>query len=153
MGIKLLVPPNAVCLGKVVNISIWPCLSGPFVPPEGYELASPVYLISPAFSFEQGVELTLHHFASLTTDSDCDSMVFVSSSTSPSAGESNLKYHFRVLGKGNFHKYSSTGTISLRHFCKIGVARKRCRLDQETEDDASRKTLKGESSSTPCLPI
>ncbi len=38
--------PNAVPHGKVVKVSIRPCLSGPFVPTEGYEVASPAYLIS-----------------------------------------------------------------------------------------------------------
>ncbi len=139
MGISLAIPPNAVPRGKVVKLSIWPCLSGPFVPPEGYELASPVYLISPAFSFEQDVELTLHHFASLTTDSDCDSMVFVSAKSSPSFMGERPEYQFRVMENGHFKRHSSIGTLSLRHFCKTAVARKRCRKGSDTGEVLMKK--------------
>lgn len=125
LGVKMVVPPNAVPEGEVVNITIWPCLNGPFVLPKGYELTSPVYLITPAFPFEKDVELTLQHFASLTTTDDCDHMTFVSASSSPTFRQSHPEYNFRAVKEGKFQMNSSSATISLRHFCMPAIAREK----------------------------
>ena len=140
LGVSLVIPPKAVPPGKTVTVRIWPCLSGPFISPDGYEFTSPVYLISPVFTFEKEVQLSLQHFASLTSDSECDRMVFMSASTSPSFRESNPEYHFHVFKRGHFTKDSSTATLSLKHFCQLATGRKRRREDGEAQAGSPKKS-------------
>ncbi len=117
LGIELVIPPDAVPRGRVANVMIWPCLSGPFVPPEGYELMSPVFLISSTLTSEKEVQLVLQHFAYLPTDSECSRMKFVSASSSPSLTDNCQKYHFQDPKQGEFQRESQIGTVSLKHFC------------------------------------
>ena len=49
IGVKFDIPPGAVPEGKELDLSVWPCVKGPFQLPIGYELASPIFLISPSF--------------------------------------------------------------------------------------------------------
>ena len=117
IGICLHFPPKAVPDGKVLHLSVWPCLSGPFVPPEGREFSSPVYLISPAFQFQEDVELSINHFENLRCQEDVASMSFATTLSSTEINKSNSVYMFESLEKGEFKVTSSVGTINLRHFC------------------------------------
>ncbi len=123
LGMELVIPPDAVPPGRVANVMIWPCLSGPFVPPEGYELMSPVFLISSTFKLEKEVQLTLQHFASLPTSDECNHMRFVSASSLPSVTDNCQKYHFRDPKQGEFQKDSQIGTVSLEHFSLNSVVK------------------------------
>ncbi len=144
LGVSVIIPRNAVPHDHTVIIKVWPCLRGPFVPPEGYEFTSPVYLISPQFNFEKEVLLRLHHFAALSTD--CSRMVFVSAPSSPTFSGSNPQYLFRVFKKGQFESDSSIGSVSLMHFCFLATSRKRQREDENME--VASKRFKGVSSLT-----
>jgi hypothetical protein len=118
IGIGFDIPPSAVPVGRQLDLSVWPCAAGPFLLPEGYEMASPVFLVSPSFEFSCDITMTMHHFCSMETESDCESMVFLSSPTTPSEGKfPDPEYRFRVLNKGTFHPQEDYGHVSLKHFC------------------------------------
>ena len=95
-GVTLSIPPGAVT--RDVDIFIWPCLSGPFLLPDGYELASPPYLIYPHIEFEKEVELKLEHFMNLESKEDCEEMTFISASK-PVYDSGCTKYEFSVFRK------------------------------------------------------
>ena len=122
-GISINIPPGAIPKGEIVHMKVWPCLQGPFVMPEGYELVSPVYHISPEFDFKEEVEVHVTHFAVLQSEEDCDAMTFVTAQLMLRSENSYPEYHFRDLKKGRFDKNSRTGTVTLNHFCKLAVAR------------------------------
>ena len=49
IGIEINIPAGAVSEEMTLELRVHQCLSGPFVLPAGYQLASPVYLISPVW--------------------------------------------------------------------------------------------------------
>ena len=130
IGMSLCIPRKAVPDCKMLYLEVWPCLSGPFVPPEGREFSSPVYLISPAFQFQENVELSIDHFESLLYEEDVASMSFATSPITPEICKSRPTYPFKLLEKGEFKIKSATGVIRLRHFCFSAATR-------EGQDDAS----------------
>lgn len=133
IGIQIDVPPGAVPKGKNLQLQVRPCLSGPFVLPKGYELASPVYLITPAFEFLKDVRLSIAHFVGLENSSDCDCMTIISSPSSPMYTP-NPKYKFKLMKGGDFKKEANYGIISLKHFCLTGAAKqKNISSDTETQ--------------------
>ncbi len=123
IGVYIDVPPGAVPKGKSLELKVRPCLSGPFFPPKGYQLASPVYLITPAFDFLKKVRLSIAHYAAVDSSSDCEYMTFVSSSSSPKYAP-YAKYEFKALSGGLFQKKNHHGVIFLKHFCHTAVAQK-----------------------------
>ena len=139
------IPPGAVPEGKELELTVWPCSDGPFHLPEDYELASPVFLVSPSFEFSCEINLTMYHFSNLENEEDCERMVFLSSPTTPNmklAGEKPA-YQFRVLGKGVFKPHRKYGQISLTHFCKFGAGRRKRKKQPSYQDNPPSKQLKG----------
>ena len=123
IGIEINIPTGAVSEGKTLELRVRPCLSGPFVLPARYQLASPMYLVSPEFDFEKEVTLKIDHFAGLDSSSDCQRMTFISSSSTQSQSHSQSpKYHFKVMKGGVFKKKEHHGIIHLKHFCLTGLA-------------------------------
>ena len=129
IGIEFVIPPEAVPKGKQLELSVWPCVTTPFQFPEGYDAASPVYLITPSFEFSCNVTLKMYHFCATDTAEDCKSMTFL---TSPATLHSREKkqqpqYQFKVLDKGVFNPGEEYGSVSLKHFClsAVGVKRKK----------------------------
>ena len=136
IGVKFDIPPGAVPEGKELDLSVWPCVKGPFQLPIGYELASPVFLISPSFQFSSSITLTMGHFSNLTTEEDCQRMVFLSAPTNPYVRETDNShwYQFRIFRKGVFSPHHEYGQVSLTHFCyaTIGCKRKEPSPDSES---------------------
>ena len=116
---------------------MWPCLSGPFFPPKGYQLVSPVYLITPAFDFLKEVRLSIAHYAAVDSSSDCDSMTFISSSSSPKYAP-HAKYEFKTLSGSLFQRKEHHGVIFLKHFCNTAIAQQ----TSASGDTASQKEAK-----------
>ena len=126
IGIEFMIPPGAVPQGKELDLSVRPCTAGPFQLPEGYELASPFYLITPSFQFSCAITVTMYHYCVVETEEDSDSMAFLSSPTTPHRGDGHTPhYQFRVLGKGMFKSSETYGYISLKHFCTLASGTKR----------------------------
>ena len=139
------IPPGAVPEGKKLELTVWPCSDGPFHLPEDYELASPVFLVSPSFEFSREINLTMYHFSNLEMEEDCERMVFLSSPTTPNmklAGEKPA-YQFRVLGKGVFKPHRNYGQISLTHFCNVGAGRHKRKNQSSNPNSPPSKQLKG----------
>ena len=136
IGFQVHIPPGAVPKGKDISLRVRPCLSGPFQLPKNHQLASPVYLITPAFEFVKEVRLSIAHFARLDSNSDCDSMTFVTSSSKPTY-DPQAKYVFKALSGGIFKKKEHYGMISLKHFCLTGAAKHaNATTDSETQSEA-----------------
>lgn len=127
IGVVIDIPPGAVSEQAIIDVSVRPCLSGPFEIPNGIDLASPLHLIGPAFKFTQEIKLSLQHFIDLKTPEDCNEMTFLSASSTPSYTGSAPTYLLRELKfqKGIFSVGSQVATIFLKHFCIMGVGRKR----------------------------
>ena len=121
IGLALTIPPGAVPKGKEFNLCIRPCLSGPFVLPDGYQMSSPAYLISPAAEFQKDVEVVVDHFMKLTSKEDCDEMKFISAPCKPH-DDCGPKYKFRFLKGGVFGIGNIKASIKLNHFCIVSVA-------------------------------
>ena len=123
IGIKAEIPAGAVPEGEVLELRVRPCLSGPFILPEGHQLASPVYLIRPAFDFVNAVRLSIAHFVGLDSSSDCDRMTFITSSSSPTHGP-QPKYEFKLMKGGIFREREDHGVIYLKHRCLLASAKR-----------------------------
>ena len=137
IGIELHIPPGAIPEGETLELRVRPCLSGPFVPPEGYDLACPVYHISPAFHFLCDVQVTMYHCCHLETLEHCQLMTFMSSSSRPSYNGHHPLYQFKTLSTAKFEPSCVYGSLSLKHFCNttIGVKRQRSDSDAPAEED------------------
>ena len=128
MSVSLEVPPKAVPEGREMQLTLWPCLYGPFSLPEGFELASPVYVAhatsaqGEASAFETDVKVVVKHFMQIEDDKDSENMIFVSAKLQFQSPCDYLtpKYHFKKLKGGCFEK--TQGFIMLRHFCEFAIA-------------------------------
>ena len=126
IGIEFDIPSEAVPKDRQLDFSVWPCSAGPFQLPEDYELASPVFLVSPSFQFSCNITLKIYHFYDLKTKEDCDDMVFLSSpSTLSEIDNQKPVYLFKVLGKGMFEPSEDYGQVKLKHFCLCAVGKHR----------------------------
>ncbi len=140
IGIAFSIPPGAVPDDKLLQLTVRPCLTGPFEPPVGYELMSPTFIVSPAFDFVKDIQMIVYHFGVLESVDDCERMTFLSAPTTPVYEGSQPQYKFKPLRGGVFQRNQHLGTISLRHFCEIAAAqsnRKRP-LTPDKEDEAKR---------------
>ena len=147
IGVKFDIPPGAVPKGKELDLSVWPCIKGPFQLPIGYELASPVFLISPSFQFSSSITLTMGHFSNLATEEDCQRMVFLSAPTTPFVRETDNShwYQFRILRKGVFSPRNEYAQVSLTHFCFASIGRKIKRLFHYSSEDLPSDPQRGET--------
>lgn len=115
-GISLSISRGAVPPEKIQEISIRPCLSGPFEYPEGYEPLSAVYLITTKVAFQKTVELRLNHYARLETEEQASQMTFLSAAIHGILSGKTFK--FKPIG-GQFRVHERHGTLQLKHFCVV----------------------------------
>ncbi len=121
-GISFDIPPGAVPEDREpLELTVRPCLAGPFNPPDGYKFTSPTYIISPAFDFVKDIQLVLYHFASLQSGEDCEHMSFLSAPSKPQYAGDQPHYNFKRFRGGVFQRRRPFGTINLCHFCSIAV--------------------------------
>lgn len=123
IGLSISIPEQP--LESNVDLLIRPCLSGPFVPPDGYEFASPVYIIEPSRQGElvKPSTVQIQHFVKLQDENDSKKMVFLSSSSKPT---DDGRYIFKAIEDSGteFKPGGSFGKIKLRHFCGLATAMK-----------------------------
>ena len=129
-GISLSIPEHALSsTEKDMDLLIHPCFSGPFELPDGYESASPAYLIQPKRKVEiqKDITLQIHHYACLRSKKDCEEMRFFSASQTPQYRSSKPVHVFKEItqSQGVFRPYSRIGEIGIRHFCCVKLGRKR----------------------------
>ena len=67
----------------------------------------------------------MSHFANIKSDDDIESMTFILAYSKPVRGRLGPQYRLRVFQNGVFQEAKSTGNISLKHFCILGLGRKR----------------------------
>ena len=137
------IPPGAVPEGSQLDLTVWPCSSGPFQLPDDYELASPLFLISPSLDFSREITLKMGHFSKLETEEDREGMVFLSAHSTPhrvveGAREPVYHYQCRVFEGGVFRPHQQYGTVLLKHFCFGGIARRK-RKRQPSESSTSKR--------------
>ena len=138
IGIEIVIPEGAIPEKEILELQVRPCLSGPFVLPDDYELVSPIFMISPAFEFQKEVTLTLAHYVDLKEPADCQEMSFLESKSISQDEIFETKYKFSLLEGGVFKPYYTRGTILLKHFSKYGTGRrKRKRSDSPTSSHGS----------------
>ena len=122
IGLSLSLPERLLS-----NLAIRPCLSGPFVLPDGYEPASPIYSIKSRVEIQRSVAVRIHHYASLQNETDCKEMAFVSASTEPQSIESgSAEYAFKLIENSavKFRPNSLIGEIELSHFSWFAIVRR-----------------------------
>ena len=115
-GISLCVPGLSVhnydqSLG---SLDIRPCLSGPFELPDGYELASPVYLLEPRKKGTTNTPFTIriHHWANLLTQQDCEEMAFISAPAQPKLTKTGGSVYVFKRIKGFKTKFTTNSQIA-----------------------------------------
>ena len=147
IGLQFDIPPGAVPENKELDLSVWPCIKGPFQLPIGYELASPVFLISPSFQFSSSITLTMGHFSNLATEEDSQRMVFMSAPTTPFVRKTDNSrwYQFGVFRKGVFSPHHEYSQVSLTHFCFASIGRKIERLFHYSSEDLPNDPQRGET--------
>ena len=131
VGISLTFPENSLpSTDPPLEVAIQPCFSGSFVLPDGIQLASPAYAITPnrEVTFQKDLVLKIHHYANLQTEEDCEDMVFISASSTPEYRGSIPIYNFKEMkeAKGMFRpgQKQPLGEIQLKHFTLFGVGKK-----------------------------
>ena len=127
IGLSISVPEQPLQgIVDSVDLLIHPCLNGPFKLPDGYELASPVYIIETS---QQGVlqkpcTVRIDHFVRLSNQQDCQNMAFLSSNSKPPK-VGPYQYVFKSIEqvKPKFSPNNQFGEIELKHFCGLAVVR------------------------------
>ena len=148
VGISVVIPENSLSIEEEsLDLSIHPCFSGPFELPEGYESASPTYLIthSRRVTFSKDVTVRMHHSACLKIEEDCEDMVFLSASSTPVYRESDPPVYIfkKIQGvKGIFRPGDQVGEISLRHFCLLKIGKRKREEDEDEQVDDSKSSPK-----------
>ena len=115
-GLKLHIPENV--LPQEVDqctLNIRALRSGQFELPPEHILASAVYQIKASVKLARPVILEIQHCCSFE-NSDSTSLCFVVART-----KSELPYKFQKLEGGIFSSNYSYGSISLDHFCFLGI--------------------------------
>ncbi len=134
IGIAFSIPPGAVPEDKEpLELTVRPCLAGPFQPPEGYKFTSSVCIVSPSFEFAKDITMTLFHSACLESDEDCELMSFLTAPTSLQNKGFRPRYKFKPLRGGLFRKNEQSATITLKHFCKLATG---CKRPSPSEPDS-----------------
>ena len=139
-GIAVSVPEQALSASEEpLELSVHPCFTGPFKLPEGYESASPAYLIqhSTKADFQKNVTLQIQHYARLQNEDDCDKMIFFSANSTPECVDgSSPVYTFKEIksAKGVFRSGDQQAEIALRHFCIVKAGMKRDREDDNDDE-------------------
>ena len=116
VGVTVNIPHGAVATGKDVDLTVRPCLDGRFILPEGYEPASPVYLVRASTDFLQDVQVSIEHFADLQSKRDCDNMAFLFAGTTPVDGSNGPEYQFEEIPANRFvfKEGQTMGTVAQR---------------------------------------
>ena len=125
VGVTVNVPRGAVATGEDADLTVRPC-HVPFILPEGYKAASPVYLIRASTDFLQDVQVSIEHYADLQSERDCDNMAFLFASTTPVDGLNGPVYQFEEIPaeKFSFKEGQTMGTVAQRHFAFMMVAKR-----------------------------
>ncbi len=121
IGVAFSIPPGAVPEEEPLQLTVRPCLTGPFQPPDQYQLTSPSYQVSSSAKFTRDIEVVVYHSVNLRTDDDCKRMKFLSVPSTPTCDGSQPQYKYEVLRGGVFRKDESFGTIKLQQLSGLAI--------------------------------
>ena len=114
-GLKLHIPAASLPAGvEKSSIEIRASLAGQYQLPENTTLISAVYWIKCAVKLAQLLTLELQHCGKHSSNSPFSFVVTKRS-------QKELPYQFTLLKGGEFNFHSSYGSITLSHFCGLGV--------------------------------
>lgn len=125
-----------------MEVSVQPCLRGPFKIPEGYDKASPVYMIEG--SVKRTATIRINHHANIESEEDRRNMVFLRSDNISQGEKSKLSFHFNIVqgGDASFEIGKDVGEITVEELTPMCVATKRsidgrnwvegCKCQQDT---------------------
>ena len=132
MGISISVPKDALSSSEEpLTLSVHACFKGPFRVAKKYRSASPAYLISHSrnIHFQKDITIRMQHYAALSSQDDCEKMVFLSASSMPEYQDSKPVYTFEemhgAITKTTFTCGEQEGKACLRHFCLVKIAKKK----------------------------
>ena len=118
-GFKLHVPEGSLPAEvSETQLNVRVSLSGPFQMPFNSKLLSAVYWVSSPHKFKNSITIEIQHCATLSSNEQCSKLTFVSTRCTQKEGP----YMFKALVGGVFSTHSSYGSLSLSHFCGIGIA-------------------------------
>ena len=114
-GLKLHIPPSSLPAGvEKGSIEIRASLAGEYQSPENTTLISAVYWIKCPVKLVRPLTLELQHCGKHSINSRFSFVVTKRS-------QKELPYQFTLLEGGEFNMHSSYGSITLSHFCGLGV--------------------------------
>ena len=99
-----------------VNVRV--SLSGHYQLPDDSELVSAVYWVSSPHTFSQPLTVDIEH---CSAPSMCSGLSFVRTNCT----QKKMPYEFKNIKEGIFSELNSYGSISVRHFSGIAVAKKK----------------------------
>ena len=146
MGIAISVPEGAVSSGESFDLLIRPCLCGPFQLPRKFLSSSSAYLIRHGgkSTFQKDLLIKIHHYACLRSEEDCDSMTFLSASSTPEVQQgSHLSYYtFKEMCgvSATFKQGNPVGELSLRHFCLLKACKRKSSGTTKSSKATKRKS-------------
>ena len=126
MGLSIIIPEDSVPLDESVDLIFQPIFSGSFEIPEGWEPASPLYLIetSKEIALRKNITVKMQHYANLQAENDCRDMTFLRACSKPVYRGSDPVYVFDDVEEsiGEFSPDGShTGEIAISEFSFWGI--------------------------------
>ena len=122
-GLRISVPQGTLSFSEICEISVTVLIGGQFAFPKGTELVSIVYCISIAKPLLKPVKLEIQHCAHIVTEDHTSYLSFVIASSKQPV----LPYQFQLLKGGEFYPDNQYGSISLSHFCLLGIIKSQFR--------------------------
>ena len=116
-GLRISVPQGTLSVKETCEMSVRALIGGEFAFPKGTELVSVIYTVSIAKPLLKPVKLEIQHCAHLINDDYTKYLSFVIASSKQSV----LPYQFQLLKGGVFYPGNQYGSISLSHFCFLGI--------------------------------
>jgi len=109
------------------EVSVQPCFSGPFRFPDGYDTASPIYMMKESNSLMQKqVRIEMKHHADLEDEEDCKNMVFLSGHhVMEGRGQQYYKFNHALGENVSFEVGESTGAITVPKLTPLCIAKKK----------------------------
>ena len=116
-GLRISVPQETLSVKETCVISVRSLVGGQFTFPKGTQLVSIIYTVSIAKPLLKPVKLEIQHCAHLVTEDHTSYLSFVIASSKQPV----LPYQFQILKGGQFYPGNQYGSISLSHFCLLGI--------------------------------
>ena len=118
-GLRISVPQGTLSVKETCVISVRSLVGGQFTFPKGTQLVSVIYTVSISKPLLKPVKLEIQHCAHLVTQGHTSYLSFVIASSKQPV----LPYQFQLLKGGQFYPGNRYGSISLSHFCLLGIIR------------------------------